>query len=174
MKGIVVLCGMRTAFLLLCCCCWLAAPAQPDNRLSPAEKLRTFPPFKLLRPDSTAFMPKNELPARQPVLLMLFNPSCEHCRQTIREWKAAPGTFDKVSRLLVTTAPLPEMRDFIREFGLDAIPDLTVARDPDFNLPVFFGLSHFPYLAFYNRKKELIRTQEGSLTVEKIRAVFDR
>lgn len=165
---------MKSGLLLLCCWCWLAAAAQPDNRLSPAEKLGTFPPFQLLKADSTVFLPKNELPARRPVLIMLFNPACEHCRQTVREWAGAEANWEKISRLLVTTAPLAEMRDFIREFGLDAIPGLTVARDPGFNLPVFFGMSHFPYLAFYDKKKELIRTHEGSLPVEKIRAVFDR
>lgn len=165
---------MRTVLLLLSCWCWLATAAQPDNRQSPAEKLGTFPPFQLLRADSTFFSPKNELPARRPVLLMLFNPSCEHCRQTVGEWTGGGLKFEKISLLLVTTAPLAEMQAFIREFGLDAIPEITVARDPHFNLPVYFGLSHFPYLAFYDKKKELIRTHEGSLPVEKIRAVFDR
>jgi thioredoxin-related protein len=43
-----------------------------------------------------------------------------------------------------------------------------MGRDAHFMLPVFYNIRSFPFLAFYNKKQELISVFEGSMPIEKV------
>ena len=155
-----------------CLLVWFHLAAQETTTLSPAERFRQFPPFKLLKADSSTWWGKEDLSKKKDILLVIFSPSCDHCRQKTESLVQQIDLFRSVQIVMATTAPLDEMRRFIRQYGLDQFPGITVARDVQYMLPSFFQLSNLPYLAFYNRKKELIRTHEGSMTVEKMAGEF--
>lgn len=53
--------------------------SQADSTLPPYKRFPSFPPVKLLKPDSSSFFSKPDLDKKAAVLLMLFNPQCEHC-----------------------------------------------------------------------------------------------
>jgi thioredoxin-related protein len=52
--------------------------------------------------------------------------------------------------------------------------NIVVAQDTHYFLTSFFTIHSLPFLAFYNRKKELITVFEGSMPVEKVLAVFEK
>ena len=54
--------------------------AQNDSIQPPYKRFPSFPPVKLLLPDSTTSFTKADLDKKKPTMLMLFNPQCVHCQ----------------------------------------------------------------------------------------------
>ena len=135
---------------------------------APYQKFRNFPPVKLLLPDSTSYFTKADLAKKKAVLLILFSPMCEHCKHETTELLQNIDKFNNVQILMVTSLPFDSMLVFRENFKLAQYPNIVVAHDPQFFLIPYFQLSQMPFLAFYNRKKELISVHEGSMPIEKV------
>jgi hypothetical protein len=134
----------------------------------PYKKFPSYPPAKLLLPDSSSYFTKEDLSKKLPVLLMLFNPQCEHCQHETE------GIINNISRLknvqivMATTMPFDSMMAFRKKYNLTNYKNIIVTRDTHYFLPVFFDIRNLPFLAFYNRKKELIEVFEGSMPIERV------
>lgn len=114
------------------------------------------------------------LPAKKPVLLVIFNPSCDHCKHVTEELIKEYDAFKGIQLVMATTAPLSEMRAFITAYALDKYTDIVVGQDPQFMLPPFFRMRNFPLLASYDKKHQLIAAQEGSLPIKKLLENFGK
>lgn len=144
--------------------------AQADTIQPPYKKFNTFPPIKLLLPDSSTYYTKDDLPKKEAVMLMLFSPGCSHCRVETDSLLKNINKFDDIKIVMATTMPFENMVDFIREFKLNEYPNIVVGRDEQFFIPVYFGVSHLPFLAFYDKKKNLISVFEGDMKIDNILA----
>lgn len=138
-----------------------------DNPDAPYKKYPVYPPVKLLMADSSSWFAKTDLPKKKAVMLILFNPKCEHCQHEAEELTRHIGQFKGIHIVMATTAALDEMRAFAEKYQLARYENITVGRDIGFFLPVYFDISNLPFHAFYNKKLELISVFAGSMTVEK-------
>jgi len=145
--------------------------AQTDTNLPPYKRFTSFPPVKLLKPDSTLF-DKNELPKKNAVMLMLFNPQCSHCQHETEEMIRNIDAFKKIQIIMSTTMDYDSMVAFTKKYELNQYPNIVVGRDIHYFLPSFYKISNLPYLAFYSKNKELISTFEGALPIPQILKVF--
>ncbi len=145
-----------------------SAFAQGDSTKAPYLRFPNFPPVKLLLPDSTSHFTKDKLPKKSPVMMMLFNPQCEHCQQATEEIIQNIDKFKNIQIIMATSMPLSSMKDFREKYKLAAYENITVAQDTHYFLPSYYMIHNLPFLAFYNKKKELISVFEGSMPVEKI------
>ena len=68
--------------------------------------------------------------------------------------------------------PLDSMLAFREKYKLANYKNITITQDNKTMMPTYFMISNLPFLAFYNRKKELIGTHEGSMSIEKVLAMF--
>jgi hypothetical protein len=166
---------MKKAFLLTCLAfIALYSFGQTDTAKAPYQRYPTFPVFKLLKPDSTYFT-KEELPKKSAVMLMLFASDCSHCQHETGELLKNIEKFKKKKIHIVMATPLPydSMMVFRERFHLANYDNITVVQDNKIMLPSFYSLRNFPFLAFYNRKKELISVFSGSMSMEQVLAKFD-
>ena len=67
-----------------------------------------------------------------------------------------------------TTFPFNKMMGFYNNYDLKRFDNIIVGIDVNYLLPVFYEIRNFPFLAFYNKKKELISVFPGSLHINKI------
>lgn len=141
---------------------------------APYKKHPFFPPAKLLLPDSSSWFTKADLPKKKPVMLVLFNPKCEHCQHETRELVAQIDRYKGIQIVMATTAPFEDMKKFREEYGLSGLSNVTVGWDNSFFLPVYFDIHNLPFHAFYNKKGELISVFNGSMTVEKTLAELEK
>jgi thiol-disulfide isomerase/thioredoxin len=144
----------------------LATKAQ-EKQDAPYQKYPVYPPVKLLMADSSSWFAKTDLPKKRPVMMVLFNPKCEHCQHETEELTQNITRFKGIHIVMATTAAMDEMRAFANKYRLASFENITVGRDTGFFLPVYFDISNLPFHAFYNKKLELISVFAGSLTVEK-------
>jgi thioredoxin-related protein len=134
----------------------------------PYTKTKNFPPINLLLPDSSTIYTKADLPKDKSVLLMIFSPTCDHCKHETGEMLQHMDEFSKTHILMVTSMPFDSMLSFRDHYQLQKYPNITVAHDPHFFLIPYYNLSNMPFLAFYNKKKQLISVHEGSWPIENV------
>lgn len=143
------------------------ANAQADT-LPPYKKFPSYPPVRLLLPDSASYYTKDMLPKRSPVMLMIFNPQCDHCILETEDIIKNISRFRGVQIVMSTSQDHQSMMAFRERFNLAAYNNIVIGCDPGFFLNTFFRLHNLPFLAFYNRDKELISVFEGGLPAEKM------
>jgi thiol-disulfide isomerase/thioredoxin len=140
--------------------------------LAPYQRFPTVPPFKLLRIDSSSFFAKNDLKKNKPVLIILFNPDCEHCKHETEEIIKNIDRFKNVQIIMSTNMPLSMMKDFYEKYDLEKFENITVGRDFQYILPSFYQIKFLPYLAMYDKKGNLLTTFQGSMTIDDLINVF--
>ena len=140
--------------------------AQNDSNQPPYLRFPGFPPVKLVQADKKEFS-KDDLDKKAPVMLMLFSPDCDHCQHETEELIKHIDQFKKIQIVMATTQPFDSMVAFRQKYQLAKYNNIIVGHDNKYFLPVFFNIRSLPYLAFYNRKKELISVFEGTMSMEK-------
>lgn len=142
--------------------------AQGDSTKAPYLRFPNFPPVKLLLPDSSSYFTKDNLPKKSAVMLMLFNPQCDHCQHLTEEIIQNIDKFKNIQIIMATSMPFSSMKDFREKYRLAAYENITVSQDTHHFLPSYFMIHNLPFLAFYNKKKELISVSQGSMPMEKV------
>ncbi len=146
--------------------------AQNDSIQPPYKRFPSFPPVKLLLPDSVSYFTKNDLKKKSPVLLMLFNPQCEHCQHETEALIKNIDKFENIQVVMVTSMLFDSMMTFREKYKLAQYKNIVVAQDASFFLFSFYLNHSLPLLAFYDKKKELIKIFEGSMKIEEVIEVF--
>lgn len=146
--------------------------SQKDSTQAPFKRFPGFPPISLLLPDGVSYFTKKDLPENKAVLLMLFSPSCSHCQQETEQIIKHIAEFKNVHIVMATPMPFDSMLVFREKYKLANYKNITVTQDNKVMMPTYFMIGNLPFLAFYNRKKELLDTFEGSLPIEKVLAKF--
>lgn len=155
-------------YLLLFCLATIAITcfSQKDSIQAPYQKFPVFPPVKLMLPGKETFT-KNDLPKKKPVMLMIFSPMCEHCKQETEELIKNIDLFSKSAIVMATMMPYDSMMSFREKYKLDQFENIIVGQDMQFFLPSFYMITNLPFLAFYDKKGKLISSFEGSLPIVK-------
>ena len=141
---------------------------QNDSLQPPYIRFPSFPPVKLLLPDSVSYFTKKDLDKKTAVLLMMFNPKCEHCQHETEELIKHIDKFRGIQIVMTTSMLFDSMMAFREKYKLAQYKNIVVAQDASFFLFSFYLNRSLPFLAFYNRKKELISVFEGALPMESV------
>ena len=147
--------------------------AQNTYDTTPPYKRNPFvPPFRLLENDSVSIFTKDQLKKNKPVLLILFNPECDHCKHETEEIIKHIDELKKVQIVMATMAQFPQMKEFYQNYKLKDYKNISVGQDFQYLLPSFYRVHSLPYLAMYNDKGNLLTTFEGSMKIEDLIQVF--
>jgi hypothetical protein len=107
-------------------------------------------------------------------MIMLFNPDCDHCKHETERIIDSIGMFKNIQIIMATFMDFDLMKGFYEKFDLSKYNNIVVGKDVNHVLVPFYKVTSLPFLAFYNKKHELISVFEGSLPVSKILAEFDK
>ena len=140
----------------------------------PYKRFPTIPPFKLLQTDSVSVLTKEKLKKNKPVLLMVFNPECDHCKHETEEIIRHIKELKKVQIIMAAIAPYQKVKEFYLRYNLSEIKNILVGQDFQYMLPSFYRVNSLPYLAMYDKKGKLMSTFEGSMKIEDLINVFDK
>jgi len=157
---------MKTLSLIICLFLASAVYSQIDTIQPPFKKHPVFPPVKLMLPGKITFT-KNSLPKKKPVMLMIFSPMCEHCKLETEELIENIDLFSKSTIVMATMMPYDSMMSFREKYKLGQFENIIVGQDMQYFLPSFYMITNMPFLAFYDKKGNLISSFEGSLPIIK-------
>jgi thioredoxin-related protein len=143
--------------------------SQPDTIQPPFKRFPSFPPVSLMLPGNGTFT-KADLPKKRPVMLMIFSPMCEHCKQETEELIKNIDLFSKAEIVMSTMMPYDSMMSFRENYKLAQYENIIVGYDSHFFLPTFYMISNLPFFAFYDKKGKLISFFEGTMDIGKAAA----
>ena len=147
--------------------------SQKDSIQAPYLKFPVLPPVKLFLPDSTVFT-KNDLPKKKPVMMIVFSPMCDHCQKETEDLIKNIVLFKNVQIVMATMMPYDSMMSFRKKYKLAEHNNIIVGQDTQFFLPSFYMISNLPFLAFYDKKGNLISVFEGALPIGRAAAEIQK
>jgi thioredoxin-related protein len=168
------ICRMRTVlnlFLFIILSFSVLGQNQPPTD-PPYKRFPTLPPLKLLLVDSTTQFTEKDIKKNKPVFFILFSPDCEHCQKETEELIDKIDSFKNIQIVMATFMPVDKMRTFYDSYKLDRFPNITVGYDLQHILPTYYRISYTPFLAFYDKKGNLIDGVQGALPLTKVLEYF--
>jgi thiol-disulfide isomerase/thioredoxin len=135
---------------------------------APYFRTKSLPPFSLLSIDSVAFT-QDILDSGKNTILMLFNPTCEHCRKQMERFLSMPEFYGSVQLVLISIEDLENTRHFSKRYHLGNYPFIHIGKDFKRFFISYFMAQTIPVLAFYNKKKELVFFKQGDASETEIR-----
>lgn len=116
---------------------------------------QNLPPFKMYRSDKTIFSAA-ELPKTKPVVLIYFDPDCEHCQKLMKELFQKIDAFKKAEIIMVTFKSIEEVAAFEKLNSTQKHPNIIVGTEgTGFYLRNYYGLVTMPFTALYDKRGNL-------------------
>ncbi|MFI5154411.1 MAG: TlpA family protein disulfide reductase [Chitinophagales bacterium] len=152
---------------------FLASHSQAVNSAQPSY-LRdpTVPPFKLMKLDSSGFITKDDIRKNHPSLIMVFNPTCEHCKHQTEDILADMKDFKDIEIVMASPQNMDELKSFYAYYRIADHSNIRIGRDEKYFLPPYYKMTSYPYLALYDKKGNLITTYEGNQKVSTLLSAF--
>ncbi len=142
--------------------------AQPQNSNEYVNKFVSIPAIAVTTiPDSTIFTNIN-LQKNTPFCIMFFSPDCDHCHKQTKELLAYKEELKGIQILLLSIAPYQEIKNFYDEFGLSAMPNLSIGQDINFKLGSTYRISTYPSIFLYDQKGNLAKAFIGNIGIPAI------
>ena len=99
---------------------------------------------------------------------MFFSPDCDHCHIQTKELLAYKEELKGIQILLLSIAPYQEIKNFYDEFGLSAMPNLSIGQDINFKLGSTYRISTYPSIFLYDQKGNLAKAFIGNIGIPAI------
>ena len=142
-----------------------------DDQPTPEYKLHTgLPAFNILLLDSTTMFNTYNIPKGKPVVIMNFMPDCDHCQKLAEKLLKGMDTLKNIRFYLVSPMELKDIRRFSEKFDLAKYPNVVIGKDKDYFGPGFYQIKFVPFLALYDKNKQLIRSFEQTVEVRELEA----
>jgi thiol-disulfide isomerase/thioredoxin len=118
-------------------------------------------PYFAMRLIDSSMTYRSKFPKKLPVLLVYFNPDCDHCKDD----------FKKLFIVFISTASLPSIKTFAETYGIQG-KNIIIGRDEAYKLPVYFNIRFAPFVVLYNKDKNIENVYEGGITWQKLKEVL--
>jgi thioredoxin-related protein len=123
--------------------------------------------LNLLSLDSSRFQ-LTEGQMKHSLLLIVFNPTCDHCQAEAKEIKANINKLKDVTILMIASVHLKDIHDFSVNYGMNELENVDFVYTSPLYGYQFFGAIQLPHLRLYDRSFKLVKTFSGSTSVDDI------
>ena len=122
-----------------------------------------LPAFDILQVNGSHFKVA-DLNKSQPVMLVYFDPDCDHCLLFTEELLRQINTFNNVQIVMITYVPIESVNSFITRMGLAKYPGIKVGTEGNaFVVRYHYNIMQFPYLALHDKNGILFATYESEV-----------
>lgn len=146
-------------------CLFVNAQAQPTKK----EQL---PAFTITLTSGNTFSNKN-LVKNQPLMLMYFSPTCDHCKAFTKQLTDSIKSFSGKQIVMISYQPMDEIKAFEKTFDLTKYSNIKVGSESTtFTILKHFSIETLPFVALVNKAGELIKTIRNEPSVKAILKVY--
>lgn len=145
-------------------------PASGADYKQPGASL---PPFRIISKDSKDI--SGQLVNGNNLMVIMFNPTCEHCEEQTRLLMKHVFLFKK-SKVLMLAAPMmtPHLEYFEAVVKFSEYPStFTVSIDSADVLHKLFNYKDLPQINIYNGQQQLLRTFNGLTPLDSLKQYID-
>lgn len=139
--------------------------AQADTSDNYVKKFLNIPAIQInMVPDSAVYSNKN-LKKNEALVIIFFNPDCDHCQKETKELLAYKNELKGVQILMVSPAPFGEIKKFYDEYGLASLPDMKVGQDLNYKLAGIYKVKTYPSIYVYDNRGTLAKAFVGNIGI---------
>lgn len=127
-----------------------------------------MPPFSITLSNGR-FFGAAEISKNKPVLLVYFDPECDHCHTLMNSFFKRTADFKSAEVMLVTFKPLSDVQAFAKAYQTFQYPNIKVGTEgTTYFLRNFYRLQNLPFIALYNKKGKLIAGYQKKVSLDVI------
>jgi thiol-disulfide isomerase/thioredoxin len=120
--------------------------------LSSTVSSQSIPPFKMTLSNNKTFNAA-DLQKGKPLVLIYFDPDCDHCQKLMTELFKKINSFKKAQMVLVTFKPVKEIIAFEKKYRTRKYANMKVGTEGTvFFLKNYYKLIKMPFTALYDKK----------------------
>ncbi len=129
-----------------------------------------MPALRYFRRDGVLLTNK-DLNKKAPVIIMLFNPTCEHCEDEARMLEANLKSFKETTLLLMAAdRMLSYIPYFVTNVKADEYPSLQIGVDSSDFINQTFLYQSLPQINIYDEQRRLVKIFTGTTPVDSFQA----
>ena len=134
---------------------------QAQAAQKPAKK--GIPPFDIQMVNGQ-HLKSSDLRKDQPLMLIYFDPTCDHCHVFINELLKQINLFKDVQIVMITYVPLDQVKSYLTGSELSKQQGIKVGTEgTTFVVRYFYDIVQFPYVALHKKDGTLISTYESKV-----------
>lgn len=116
----------------------------------------TIPPFRYVT-HQRKFITNQDIPVNKPVIMFLFNPTCDHCHKAAQILKENKAMFGQSTVVLVTfVSNFAELEGFVQSQGLAMEPNFFICAAEEKAITSYFMPNYIlPQILVYNKQHKL-------------------
>jgi thiol-disulfide isomerase/thioredoxin len=157
----------KIIFLLILCSAFAVGYSQ-DASANTLKNIQQIPSFTIVAaPDSSSFSNK-ELQKNKPVIIMFFNPDCDHCQTETKELLAYKEELKDIQIVMVSALPYSLIRTFYIEYNILSMPNIKMGQDVNFVLGTKYLPERYPGIYVYDAAGNLAKVFAGNVGVPTI------
>ncbi len=148
---------------------FLAAKAQQADATGVTlQNIQSLPAFEMMAaPDSTIYS-SEQLKKNKPVIMMFFNPDCDHCQRETKELLAYKEELKDIQIVMVSSLSFTSIKDFYKEYNIASMPGVSMGQDINYALRLKFRPTNFPGIYVYDANRKLVKVYAGNVAVPTI------
>jgi len=108
------------------------------------------------------------------LLVMLFNPTCDHCQEMTVQLEKNIDLFKKTKILLVAA---PSMIDYLEFYNnitrYSKYPEITVAADSAGYIDKVFTYTALPQINIYDKERKLLKVFSGETSIDALKPYIE-
>lgn len=132
------------------------------------QKGDLIPNFNILLLDSSTRFNTSDIPYGKDIILMYFSPDCHYCQEETKDLIKHINDLKNVLLYMCSGSSLKEIKDFSEYYQLANYPNIITGRDYSFSFINYYKPTSIPFMALYNKKKQLDKIFLGAVTVNDI------
>jgi hypothetical protein len=134
---------------------------QAQSVQKPAKK--GIPPFNIQLVNGQQYK-STDLQKDQPLMIVYFDPDCDHCHEFSNELLKQINLFKDVQIVMITYVPLNQVKTYMAGSELGKQPGIKVGTEgTTFIVRYFYDVVQFPYVALHAKDGTLISTYESKV-----------
>lgn len=125
-----------------------------------------IPPFRMLQGNGAMFS-ASDLQPNKPVIIIYFQPNCEHCQALMNDLFKKIVEFNGTQLVMVTYVRPNEMAAFQQSYHTDKYPNIKVGTEGNaFFLRQYYHIMNTPFTALYDRHGKLVCSYANQTPVD--------
>jgi thioredoxin-related protein len=127
---------------------------------------QTIPPFKMTLSNNKIFN-ATDLPKGKPLVLIYFDPDCDHCQKLMTELFKKMNSFKKAEMVLITFKQVTEVAAFEKKYTTSKYANMRVGTEGTlFFLKNYYKLVKMPFTALYDGEGNYIYSYRDETSVD--------
>jgi len=114
-----------------------------------------IPPFKMTVANNKVFDIAS-LPKGRALILIYFDPDCDHCQKLMSEMFTKINQFKKAEIVLATFKPVTELDSLYKKYNVSKYPNVKMGTENvTYYLRLYYDVTTLPFTALYDKKGNL-------------------